>query len=477
MPTHTRKWSIISLNCCSRRHAAVKKICFHPYLTCMQKSIVSRAKSPFQLIWLALLLVPILSSAQEKKSSKPVKGYGEASYSLSASEQYMSAWLVAGPVPVATETNPTMDAQEKSFKEEIPGITVPEKKAVAPLQLNGKQFAWQLVKTSSDIVDLDKYYSAADFSAAFALAEIKSDREVKSFLSVGSDDGIRIWHNGKLIHDNWVPRGVAKDADLVPITLQTGSNQILLKVQDMQQGWGFVVRVLSKQAISDQLITASGNGDMERLKTLLEAGANPDHKNASGLTALNNARLNGRADIAEFLVKSGAKNLPLPAIDTYINGLYNFLDGKQASGIAVLVSRNGQVIYKKGFGHANIDKKELIKPDTKFRIGSITKQFTSAAILKLQEEGKISVSDKLSKFLPDFPRADEITIHHLLTHTSGIHSYTSKPDFVVKVTAPITEEELIASFKNDPFDFNPGERWLYNNSAYFILGHIVGKVA
>src|SRR5688500_6116712 len=160
MPTHRRKWSIICLNCCSCLHAAVKKTCFHPYLTYMQKPILSPAKYALKLILLALLLVPILSSGQKKKTLKPIKGYGETSYTLSASEQYMSAWLVAGPVPVATGANPTMDAQEKSFKDEIPVITVPGKKAVAPLQLNGKQFAWQLIKTSSDIVDLDKYYSA-----------------------------------------------------------------------------------------------------------------------------------------------------------------------------------------------------------------------------------------------------------------------------------------------------------------------------
>jgi CubicO group peptidase (beta-lactamase class C family) len=443
----------------------------------MKKKTPSSSKPAFKLMLLAVLLFPILSWAQKNKSLKPVNGYYEASYTLSASEQYMSAWLVAGPVPVGTgEGNPPEQTQISFFKEDIQPIVVVANKPIAPLELGGKQYAWELVRTSTDIIDLDNRYSGANFAAAFALAEIKSDKEVKTFLSVGSDDGIRIWHNGKLIHDNWIPRGVNKDDDLVPITLRPGSNQILLKVQDLQMGWGFVVRLLNKGAISDQLITASGKGDIDQIKMLLEAGANADKTNASGLTALSNARLHGRVDAAELLLSKGAKETPVPSADVLINGLYHSLDGKAASGIAVLVSKDGNVIYKKGFGYADIEKKELIKPDTKFRIGSITKQFTAAAILKLQEEGKISITDKLSEFLPDFPRADEVSIHQLLTHTSGIHSYTGKPEFIDKVVSPVTEEELIAFFKNDPYDFSPGEKWLYNNSAFFLLGHIIGKV-
>jgi CubicO group peptidase (beta-lactamase class C family) len=434
-----------------------------------------RSSSPLTLLVLSLL--PLLSCAQEKKLSKPVKGYGEASYTLATSGQYMSAWLVAGPVPVkSTEGNPQEQAQISSFKEDIQSVTVLANKPVAPLELKGKQYTWELAKTSTDIIDLDKQYAGADFAAAFALAEIRSDKDLKTFLSVGSDDGIRIWHNGKLIHDNWTTRGATKDDDLVPIALKQGSNQILLKVQDASQGWGFVVRLLKKEAISDQLITASGKGDIDEINMLLEAEANLEKKNASGLTALNNARLSGRDDVAQLLLSKGAKETPLPSAEAMIDGLYNFLNGKAASGIAVLVSKDGNVLYKKGFGYADIEKKELIKPDTKFRIGSITKQFTAAAILKLQEEGKISVTDKLSKFLPGFPRADEVSIHHLLTHTSGIHSYTGKPEFLDRVVSPVTEEELIAFFKNDPYDFSPGEKWLYNNSAFFLLGHIIGKI-
>lgn len=447
----------------------------------MQKKNPRSFTTCLMLISFALVQIPALSQTHEKNSTTApaaahvIKGYGNASYTLSASEHYMSAWLVAGPVKIES-TNPSAEIQNNFFKKELLPVVVTAGKPIAPLMIDGKQYPWQVLKQTDDIVDLDARYPGTDFAAAFALAEIKSDKEVKTFLSVGSDDGIRIWHNGKLIHDNWIGRGVNKDEDLVPITLAPGSNQLLLKVQDMNQGWGFVIRVLNPDDLSDRLITAAGKGDLDQVNLLINAGAGLEKKNASGLTALNSARLAGRQDVVQLLQSKGAKETSMPTLDMLMKGLYHSLDGKVAPGVAVLVSKDGNVIYKNGFGYADIEKKAVVQPDTKFRIGSITKQFTAAAILKLQEQGKISVNDKLSKFVPDFPRGNEVTIHHLLTHTSGIHNFTAKPDFINKVTAPVTEDSLIASFKNDPFDFSPGEKWQYSNSGYFLLGYIVEKV-
>jgi CubicO group peptidase (beta-lactamase class C family) len=423
------------------------------------------------------LLLPLLVFAQDKKATKPTKGYGEASYSISESQKYMTRWLVAGPIEMPDNESTDESKQLSFFKQEISGPTVSPGKPLSPVNVNGKDYQWEILSSNSEIIDLDAKYAGKDFAAAFAMAEIKSDKTEKRYLGVGSDDGIRIWHNGKLIHDNWIPRGLNKDEDLVPITFQAGSNQILVKVQDLRGGWGFVIRVLDQKATSDQLVAAAGTGDLDQLTALLNAGAPVDATNSAGLTALNNAKLHGFDDVAKFLVEKGAKESAIPSLEKLIDAIYNKLEGKKASGVAILVSKEGRVLYKKGFGYADIEGKQLVQPGTKFRIGSITKQFTAAAILKLQEEGKISVADKLSKFLPDFPRGGEVTIHHLLTHTSGIHSYTGKPDFIAKVTSPITEEELVASFKNDPYDFNPGERWEYNNSAYFLLGHIISKVS
>lgn len=146
-------------------------------------------------------------------------------------------------------------------------------------------------------------------------------------------------------------------------------------------------------------------------------------------------------------------------------------------GIAVLVARNGEILFNKGYGFASLEHRVPVTSETKFRIGSVSKQFTAAAILRLQEEHKLDVHDPLSKFIPDYPRGKEVTIHHLLTHTSGIHDYIAKPDFLKSVTLGVKPEDWIQSFKNDPYDFDPGTKWAYCSSGYFLLGYIIEKVS
>ncbi len=152
-------------------------------------------------------------------------------------------------------------------------------------------------------------------------------------------------------------------------------------------------------------------------------------------------------------------------------------DTGKVPGVSVLIARNGEIVYQKGFGYADVGNRVPVTPETKFRIGSITKQFIATAILKMQEEGKLSIEDKLSKYVPSFPRGDEVTIRHLLTHTSGIHSYTSRTGFLKYVTMPITPGALVDTIKSYPYDFNPGDRYVYNNSGYFLLGFIIEKIS
>jgi CubicO group peptidase (beta-lactamase class C family) len=149
----------------------------------------------------------------------------------------------------------------------------------------------------------------------------------------------------------------------------------------------------------------------------------------------------------------------------------------ETCGVAVLVARDGQIVFQGGYGYADLAQKTPITPETKFRIGSVTKQFTAAAILKLAEQEKLAITDLLAKFYPEFPNAGAITLRHLLTHTSGLHSYTDKPNFLAGVRAPIAPADLIASFQKDPPDFAPGASFRYCNSAYFLLGEIVAKVS
>ena len=146
---------------------------------------------------------------------------------------------------------------------------------------------------------------------------------------------------------------------------------------------------------------------------------------------------------------------------------------------SVLVAQNGEVVYQKGFGYANMEWSIPNSPDTKFRIGSVTKQFTAVMILMLVEAGEVSLDGKITDYLPDYPAetGDRVTIHHLLTHTSGIPSYTGLSSFMREhVRDPITPEELVAVFAPLEFEFEPGSDWRYNNSGYFLLGRIIEKV-
>jgi CubicO group peptidase (beta-lactamase class C family) len=146
-------------------------------------------------------------------------------------------------------------------------------------------------------------------------------------------------------------------------------------------------------------------------------------------------------------------------------------------GLAVLVAQDGKTLFEKGYGLADREDHVPVILQTTFRIGSITKQFTASAILKLQEEGKLSVNDKLSKYIPDFPRGNEVTLRQLLTHTSGIHSYTDEPHSVSSATNATTTGAIIEEIKKYPFDFDPGTKWRYDNSGYLLLGYIVEKVS
>lgn len=147
-------------------------------------------------------------------------------------------------------------------------------------------------------------------------------------------------------------------------------------------------------------------------------------------------------------------------------------------GVATLVYKDGKVLYRKAFGMANLELEVPMKPEHIFEIGSITKQFTAVSILMLLEQGKLNLEDEITKYIPDYPtNGKTITIHHLLNHTSGIKSYTSMGSFMSTAATDKTPTEIIDVFKNEPMDFDPGEKWLYNNSGYIILGHIIEEIS
>ena len=153
-----------------------------------------------------------------------------------------------------------------------------------------------------------------------------------------------------------------------------------------------------------------------------------------------------------------------------------YVSSKQFMG-SVLVARNGEVLFSKAYGFANLEWNIPNTPDTKFRLGSITKQFTAASILLLEERGKLKVEDPVKKYLPDAPAAwDKITIFHLLTHTSGIPNFTSFPEYHSMEPFATPVEKIVEHFRDKPLDFQPGEKWSYSNSGYLLLGHLIERI-
>ncbi len=145
---------------------------------------------------------------------------------------------------------------------------------------------------------------------------------------------------------------------------------------------------------------------------------------------------------------------------------------------AVLVARGGDVILSKGYGSANLEWSVPNSPPTKFRLGSITKQFTAAAILLLQERGKLTLDDPISTYVADVPREwEKITIFNLLTHTSGIPNFTNLPEYSTLKLADTPVAKTIVTVRDKPLDFFPGEKMIYSNSGYLVLGHIIERVS
>jgi CubicO group peptidase (beta-lactamase class C family) len=173
---------------------------------------------------------------------------------------------------------------------------------------------------------------------------------------------------------------------------------------------------------------------------------------------------------------------PLSSLKPFPNAasLHSYLSHLVVTGVlsgSVLVEQNG-MLFDRGYGLADIVAHIPNTPQTRFRIGSITKQFTAMAILMLQDRGKLHVQDHICRYIPACPSDwQPITIAELLTHTSGIPDYTNFSDFVATWTQPTTPEELIARFKDMPLDFPPGSVFRYSSSGYVLLGYIIERVS
>src|SRR5256886_9492739 len=149
--------------------------------------------------------------------------------------------------------------------------------------------------------------------------------------------------------------------------------------------------------------------------------------------------------------------------------------GVPSASIAIV--KDGQIAYVKAYGDARLEPRTPASTSMRYSIGSISKQFTAAAILLLQEHGKLSLDDKVAKYIPDLTRANEVTVRQLLSHTSGYQDYWPQ-DYVMKpMLEPTTAQKIMDTWAKKPLDFEPGTKWQYSNTNYVIAGAIVEKVA
>lgn len=160
-------------------------------------------------------------------------------------------------------------------------------------------------------------------------------------------------------------------------------------------------------------------------------------------------------------------------VDAYVRP---YVESNNFSG-AILIARGGKVLVSKGYGMASLELGVRNTPQTRFHIASVSKSFTAAAILLLEERGKLSVRDPVSKYVPDYPQGDRILLHHLLTHTSGIPNINNFPEYPLLSQSPQTPAQLVEVFKKRPLDFQPGEKYAYSNSNYNLLALILEKVS
>lgn len=167
-----------------------------------------------------------------------------------------------------------------------------------------------------------------------------------------------------------------------------------------------------------------------------------------------------------------------PTSDQQIDALCQDAGVADAPGVAVLVAQQGQVVFRKAYGHADLELRVPMQPEHVFRIASITKQFSAVAILQLAEAGKLGLDDDITRYLPDYPtRGRRITLTHLLTHTSGIPSYTDVRGFSETLRQDRTVAQLLAVGKDAPLEFEPGQDWRYSNTNYALLGAVIEKVS
>lgn len=165
------------------------------------------------------------------------------------------------------------------------------------------------------------------------------------------------------------------------------------------------------------------------------------------------------------------------ALSNQVDALAMQLLSRHTAGASVAVARDGKVVLTRGYGLANLEHSVAVTPETVFHIASISKNILAAVVLQLVDEGKLQLDDDVTKYVPEAPTlGHHVTVRQLLNHTSGIYSFTSLADAANNERLELTHEQVLGLIKDKSFEFEPGTRWRYDNSAFYIAGMVVERV-
>lgn len=319
----------------------------------------------------------------------------------------------------------------------------------------------------------------------YALARLEFDGGTggRRLISVGSDDAVKIWLNGKEVHCDWISRSLRTGEDLVLADFQPGKNDIAVMIQNFGGPWGMAIDMPDAKSINGLLAQSVIQGDTERAGILLEGGGDPNGECVSKVFNHTEAAcFMGRERLHKLLEQKGGHErwyhpAWYPRLASLLLSWIGYWDQRAKPGISILMTQNGKPLLEACFGMSHIETRSKITPETRFPIGSITKHFVAAAILRLQEEGKLQLTNQISLYLPSFPRGEKIKIRQLLDHSSGIYNYTSRSDFAQKCDSSASGKEILRYISEWPFGDFPGRRFEYSNSNYYLAGLIVEKVS
>jgi D-alanyl-D-alanine carboxypeptidase len=449
----------------------------------MQDSIEHRLRTRFRVSTAFLAALATLVSLD---SSTVMAGETAPAVRVNA-DGFIRDWLILAPIPPGTvggapDTDWLHQALDTDWLHAVGGEVSISPAVGTRYMIDGQRLAWHLTHSPTEVVGLGEAAPPGNYISGYAFTELVVPTAVRAFLGVGSSDGIEVWLNGKRVDESWTIRAFRPDEDIVAVNLLRGRNRLLLKVQSAGNKWGFALRLMGERAQGEALTAAIHDVDLDRFSHLLDLGIDINTKDGLGLTGYQAARLKGRPELMKQLAQRGAvlsAPLPTPAVlaDNFFKQLVERGGYGRFPGVAVLIAQNGRILLEKGYGYADLERHTPVSTSTRFRIGSITKQFTAVAGLELRNQGKLNLGEPLSKYFPDFPRAREVTIDELLRHTSGIRDYVFRPDFYSRVSRPISQSDLIGYIAEGGYDFSPGEQFSYSNSGYMLLGSIIERVS